>query len=103
MAFDPPPGTWWPGWDCDGTDITFPLDTLPDITAYEADAITGDIRKVFMSLCEAMYQQYTGTAIEDRPTKVVVERAENISGNIMNVAYSITFQTQILSMGVADE
>jgi len=49
MAQDLKPSTWIPSWSEDGTDVTFPIASIPELTAAEADGATGDMRKCIYS------------------------------------------------------
>ena len=58
MAFDQKPSSWFDNWSENGTAISVPIATFPEMTAEEADATTGDIRKVIYAICEKIYQEY---------------------------------------------
>lgn len=79
MAFDPAPSSWIPSWSEDGTDVTFPIASLPQLTAAEADGTTGDWRDCLMRLIDHTYDYYNGLAEADKPGKVFMTR--NINGN----------------------
>jgi hypothetical protein len=105
MAFDKAPGTWLTNWAEDGTDIIVPIATFPEMTAAEADAATGDIRKVLYAVCEALHQKWTATATTDRPTKWSVRKSSYvnpITGQTTHT-YSHTFVTDTLASEVGDE
>ena len=53
MAQDLKPSTWIPGWSENGTAIAIAdlVAAFPELTVAEADADTGDIRKVMFAVC----------------------------------------------------
>ena len=55
MAWDPLPPTWMASWSEDGTNITVPIATFTKMTAAEADASSGDIRKVLFAMCDHLW------------------------------------------------
>lgn len=50
MAFNPLPTNLIPSWSENGTNVTFPIASVPELTAAEADAVTGIPVKSF-TLC----------------------------------------------------
>jgi len=105
MAFDPAPGTWLDNWTEDGTDITVPLATFPELTAAEADAATGDIRKVMWALMQKIYDAWTDTAAADRPAKWTISKSAVIDSTtgIVTNTFTVRFYTEISSQEVSDE
>jgi hypothetical protein len=75
MAFDPAPTEVIASWSEDGTNVTFPIASVPELTAAEADASTGDSRKVLYALMEAFYAWYNGLAPADRPAQLQLFRS----------------------------
>lgn len=105
MAFDPAPGSWIPDWSEDGTDITVPLATFPELTAEEADAETGDIRKVVWALMQQLYEAYNETPTADRPTKWTMNKVSSINsitGVVTNI-FTMTMYTEITTQEMLDE
>jgi len=86
MAFagDLTPTTWLgAGYSLDGTNHLIKLNEndaasnklLKQLTDALANASTGDIRSVFFSLCEMMYQAYkTQAAASNRATQMTISR-----------------------------
>ena len=105
MAFDPKPSTWLPSWSEDGTDITVPLATFPEMTADEADASTGDIRKVLFAIAEKLYDAWNLTASGDRPTQMNIAKSSsvNVSTGVVTNTYTLQFCCEIVSQEVKDE
>jgi len=88
MAFNPAPTVVFANWSENGTDITLPLASVPQLTAAEADAATGDSRKVLYGLLHQIHAWYTGLAAGDRPTKVVVSKSD---GAVVDGAFDRTY------------
>jgi hypothetical protein len=106
MAFDPIPTALFPGWTEDGTDITLPIADLPELTAAEADAATGDSRKIIYAFLEQFYAWYNGLAIADRPSRITISRGTNVETSPGLFTRSYTFQVVTESgapLDVADE
>ncbi len=105
MAFSAVPTTWIPSWSEDGTNITVPIASFPELTAAEADAATGDIRKIVFAIIEKLYQAYNATATADRPTKWTMSKSTsvNTTTNVNTNTYSITIMTAIATQEVPAE
>ena len=104
MAFDPAPSTWLAGWSEDGTDLTIPLATFPEITAAEADGTTGDIRKSLFAIMDAIYESWAATATADQPSNMTVRKTSSFTtGATLRRTYSIEFITDISGEEVAAE
>jgi hypothetical protein len=104
MAFDPKPTTFFAGWSEDGTNVTLPLAAVPELTAAEADATGGDIRKVLYAILEQAALAYAALATDARPAKMVITRGTNLltSGNLAR-SYTFAFELAPASVDVADE
>jgi len=96
---------WIPSWSEDGTDITVPIASFPELTAAEADAVTGDARKIWFAICEQAYASWLATAAADRPEKMVMYKSSstNVSTGITTHTYQFRFQNEVSAQDVADE
>jgi hypothetical protein len=105
MAYDGKPSTWIASWSEDGTNVTFPIASMAELTAAEADATTGDIRKVAFAIAEVLFQKYNSLAAADRPTKMTISKSSsvNTSTGVMTNTYTLTFSCAILTQDVAAE
>lgn len=105
MAFDDTPTAVIASWSEDGTNVTFPIASVPELTAAEADAVTGDSRKIIFALCEKFYQWYNALASADRPTRLTIIRGNSTNESTGRVTRTYTFQfvTAIGSIEVVDE
>lgn len=105
MAFNKVPTTWIPDWSEDGTDISVPIASFPELTAAEADAATGDIRKICFALCKKLSDAWYALAAADRPAKMSINRSISVDSatGIQTQTISFTFKTSVLTQEVADE
>lgn len=105
MAFDKTPTTWLPSWSENGTDITVPIASFPELTAGEADAATGDIRKILFALCEKIWAVWNALATGDKSTKMTVNRSSfvNETTGLITRTYTFQFVTATSGEEVEDE
>jgi len=105
MALDVTPSAWIADWSENGTDVTFPIASIPYLDAVEADGTTGDIRKVMFALIEKIYSTYIETASADRPTKMTLSKSvsTNTETGVITNNYSIRFYTRISDQEVVSE
>ena len=110
MAFSPSPSTWITGWSTTNgnADITiagFNSGAFPEMTSAEANATTGDIRKVLYAMCEGFYQQWNNTATGDRPLKYTITRTSTVNeiNNQITKRYTFTFVTAPSGADVVSE
>ena len=105
MAFDPTPTTWIPSISEDGTNLIIPLASLPELTAAEADAVTGDIRKIAFAINAALRAAWVAQATADRPAQMVLSesnRVDNDTGKITRT-FASTFELGVSAIEVEDE
>jgi len=78
---------------------------LPEVTDAEAHATTGDIRKIYFGLSEAMYQSYNNAATADRPTRMRMYRSNttNETTGIITRTYTVQFDLGVATIEVAPE
>lgn len=105
MAFDPAPNAWIPSWSEDGTTISIPIASLPELTADEADGTTGDIRKVLFALADKIFDHWNSLPTADRPAKMTVRRTTitNDAAGTQDRSYTFTFTTAASSEDVVAE
>lgn len=105
MAFDKTPTTWIENYASDGTDMTLPLASFPEITAGEAHTATGDIRKILFGFVEKLWLKWNGTVNADRPGKMTVAKTSsiNVGAGTTTHTYTISFVTVTTAQDVADE
>ena len=108
MAFDPTYrdiNSLFAGWTEDGTNITLPIASLPELTAAEADATTGDSRKVIFAIMERLRIWFRDLAAADRPTKITVTRSDfsDPSNDTITYTYAIQIVTEATGVEVVAE
>jgi hypothetical protein len=105
MAFDKKPSTWLPSWSEDETDITLPIASLPELTAAEADADTGDIRKVVFALTKKLADVWDALEAANQPTQMRINRyaSSNQAGSEMTHVVQFTFVNTVATQDVKDE
>lgn len=105
MPFDKTPSTWIEDWSEDGTDITIPIATFPELTDTEADNTTGDIRKVLFAICAALHAKWLATAVADRPARMTIGKRSSVNATtgITTHYFSFDFETVTVEEEVAAE
>jgi hypothetical protein len=75
------------------------------MTADEADAATGDIRKVIFAICEALFQTWNATATADHPTMMNISKSTSVdvSTGVITNYYTFRFYTESSGEEVVDE
>lgn len=102
MALSIVPTDWLESWSEDATNITVPLATFPEVTAAEADAATGDIRKIVFAIMEKLFQEFNERATADRPTRMTITRGTSVNdetGEIVRT-YTVTFTAEAAVGGI---
>jgi len=97
MAIDLAPSEWIASWSEDATNVSFPIASVPELTAAEADGTTGNISKVMFALMEKIYQEYIALPTADRPTKMVVTRSTSTNDltGVITRTYAVAFYTAV--------
>jgi hypothetical protein len=105
MAWNPVPTTLFAGWTQDGTNITLPIANVPELTSAEANATTGDTRKILFALCEKIANWWYALATADRPTKMTVTRSISVDSvtGIATKSYTLTFKVGTLTQEIVSE
>ena len=105
MAFNKLIPNWVTGFTSDGTNWTVPIATTPELVASEVDATTGDFRRWLFAFMEYLYTKWAATAAADRPTKLTLQRVQNIdqSTGIITKTYTITVQVGTTGQEVVAE
>ena len=105
MAWSGAPTGWFSGWAEDGTNITVPIASFPEMTAAEADATTGDIRKILYAICERCWSVWNALATADRATKMTLSKTSstNSTTGLTTHQYVFTFVNAVTAQDVAPE
>ena len=96
---------WIANWSSDGSNVTFPIASVPELTAAEADVTTGDIRKFLYAFCEMCWQKWNSLVTADKSVNMVMTKNSfiNTSTGITTHTYTFTFQNVTTAQEVADE
>jgi len=101
--FNPAPTELFANWSEDGQDITLPIASVPELTAAEADASSGDSRKIAYALMEQLHAWYSAIDAADRPAKMNVRRSMSVeSPSVSRVVYTVTFDLATASEVAAE-
>jgi len=116
MAFNPTPSGWLTGYTLSGSGTTAAISfgingntavgaTLPEITAAEANATTGDIRKIYYGIVEQLYQSFLGKAIADRPNRMTISKGSGVDATtgLITTTYTIQFVLAATGLDVTSE
>lgn len=105
MAMNLSPGHWLPGYSADNTGITIPLAALPGLSAAEANATGGDVRKVARALMAALHAAWSAEAAEDRPARMTLARSTYVDDDADTTTrtYTARFEVQVGEEEVAEE
>ena len=105
MAFSAVPNTWIDSWSEDGTTISVPIASFPELTAAEADGTTGDIRKIVWAIMQKLYNEFNGRATADRPTKMNITKSSSINTTtgVVTNTFNVTLYTEIATQEVPAE
>ena len=77
----------------------------PSITDAEADAVTGDSRRILFGLLQDMYTRFNAIDAADRPTKMTFLRSTSVNDVTQQgtVTFTLRFTTDDVVTEVADE
>lgn len=98
------PSTWIASWAVATGTASFPVASVPMLTSAEADGTTGDIRKIWLALCDHMQNSQDALAVTSRPTKMALTKTQTVdaaAGTITTV-YTSTFVTKVAADGTFD-
>ena len=110
MAFSATPSGWLgAGYTLSGSGTTAAVNfgisgntnaTLPEITTAEANATTGDIRKIYYGIVEQLYQAYLAKATADRPNRMAVSKSSNVDATTGLITTNYTIQFVLAATGL---
>ena len=110
MAFTKAPSGWLgEGYTLSGSGTTAAINfgisgntaaTLPEITTDEANASTGDIRKIYYGIAEQMYQSFLAKATADRPNRMNITKLSNVDSTTGLITTNYTIQFVLAATGV---
>ena len=107
MAFVKRPSTWVAEMIEDGTYLKIKLDDadgLEGLTAAEADASSGDIRKIFRALCDMMQTAWVAQNVADLPARMKIGVVDMpLSDGYTRKMYSFAFDLAVTAEEVVEE
>lgn len=110
MAFTQTPTTWLgAGYSASSVNNTITLTTgtastnvtFPELTNTEANASSGDIRKIMLAVVEKFYDKFNTTVLADRPAKMSISRviiAGQDNTNTATYQFSFTLSPSVLEV-----
>ena len=93
MVYSKVPTDWFENWSEDGTNITVPLATFPEMTAAEADAATGDFPNILYAILHKAREKFKALAVADRPAYMSIYKTETPSADVEGES-QVTFTVQ---------
>ena len=107
MAQNLTPSHWISGYELTDTNtkISIPIASLPGLDATEANASTGDIRKVARALLAALYAAWLGEDAADRPQRMTLSRSTSVDDLTETTVrnYGASFRVATSGEEVVDE
>jgi hypothetical protein len=110
MAFNSTPSGWLgAGYTLSGSGTTAAINfgingntnaTLPEITTAEANATTGDIRKIYYGIIDQLAKAYSDKATADQPNRLVVNKSASVNSATGLITTSYTFQFVLAATGL---
>lgn len=86
------------------TTMTLSLSDFSEITAAEANALTGDSRKIVYGLIEGLFNRVNALPLADAPTKMSVTRSRGLNADgTINASYVVNFTLEADNIDVAAE
>jgi len=106
--YDTPGEVLTSGYTATGTEITMTIGTgglLPEVSSAEADAATGDFRKLMYGILEGLYSSYNAVPTADKPSQMLLSRStsENSTTGLFTRNYNIQFKLDATGFEVAPE
>lgn len=74
IVLDPAPGSLWPGYAYSADTLHIPRAALAGLAEADADATTGDWRKIALALQSRFWLHWVTLAAEDRPQAMIVKQ-----------------------------
>lgn len=105
MAQNLAPSHWIDGYTVADSKLQIPIASLPGLDATEANASTGDIRKVLRALHAALYEAWLGEDAADRPQKMLLARSTTVNDSTGETTRTYQAQFNVATTGeeVVDE
>jgi hypothetical protein len=83
------------------TNVTLAIADFSELTSGEANATTGDSRKILFALLEGVYNRYRALADTDESNKMKVNRSRNLNADdTITSTYTFTFTLSATGLDV---
>ncbi len=107
MAFNPAPTLFFgTAYSANSTAITIPVAAFPELSAAEANSVSGDSRRMIWALIDKLCSTFQALPAEDRPTKMTLTRGygsiDAATGDF-TATYSMTFSLNADIAGITRE
>ena len=105
MAANTVPTAWIANWSANADTITIPIASFTELTANEANATTGDIRKIMYAVNEQLWTAWSALAAANRTTKMTMTKSSssNATTSVLTHVYTWTFNNTVTTQDVANE
>jgi hypothetical protein len=88
---------WFSGYSSDGTDITIPIASIPELSAAEANTTTGDMANFLYAFMDQIFAIWATMPTAGRPEKMFISKS--LSPNVVTgdetVQFSVRFTTAV--------
>ena len=105
MAANTVPTAWIANWSANANDITVPIASFAELTEAEANATTGDIRKIMYAVNEQIWTAWSALAAANRTGKMTLTKASssNATTGLLTHVYTWTCNNTVVTQDVANE
>lgn len=106
MPFDPAPSTLLgENYAADSNTVTLTIADFPELLAAEANASTGDVRKLLFALVDKIATDFAALPSGDKPTKMTITKQTGPLTNSLTtrVNYSFSFEIAVADPEVRAE
>lgn len=88
-----------------GTTLSIPVAAFPELSAAEANASTGDSRKMIFALLHRIHSVFNGLATANRPSKMTISRSIGSinANNEFTTSFTFSFNLEATGVDVANE
>lgn len=89
----------------DGTNLTIPLASIPELEATEVTGEGADLRKLIYALVAQMEEAFNDIEVASRPTRLTITKSAdiNVGGSDVVRNYTFSFRLAATAQDVADE
>ena len=105
MSWSAVPTVYLSAYSFSEPDMTIPRTCVSNLSAVEADAVTGDIRSIMFSILEQVYAVWYALPTANKSTKMTLTRSQSINQltSLITRSYTYTFVLDIGTLEVTGE